>query len=155
MPNLFEKLKKTHLYQDPIEHIYASNIFDVKEYDKLYENQNYPDHKIWKDFQTTYKFKKIRFFNDLNNTDLTQTIICLWFFKDRGDRNKGKDIEISNDKETKTIIYSPNTFLIFYNFCKTNIKIIERKTRSPRRSCLQIYFDYDTYDNICQPIRKN
>ena len=155
MPNLLEKLHKRHLHNKPIEYIYATSIFDLKEYDKLYENQIDPDHQVWNDFRTTYKFKKIRFFNDLNNADLTQTIICLWFFKDRGDRNKGKDIEISNDKETKTIIYSPNTFLIFYNFCKTNIKIIERKTRSPRRSCLQIYFDYDTYDNICQPIRKN
>ena len=74
MPNLFAKLKKTHLYQDPIEHIYASNIFDIKEYDKLYENQNNPNHKVWKDFQTTYNFKKIRFFNDLNNVELDETM---------------------------------------------------------------------------------
>ena len=94
MPNLFQKLKKTHLYQDPIEHIYASDIFDIKEYDKLYENQNNPNHKVWKDFQTTYNFKKIRFFNDLNNVELDETILCLWFFKDRSDRNKGKDIKI-------------------------------------------------------------
>ena len=151
MPNLFQKLKKTHLYQDPIEHIYASNIFDIKEYDKLYENQNNPNHKVWKDFQTTYNFKKIRFFNDLNNVELDETILCLWFFKDRSDRNKGKDIKIKD----KTILYLPNTFFILYNSCQNNIKILKRDTMVPTRPCLQLYFDYETYDNICQHIKKN
>ena len=151
MPNLFAKLKKTHLYQDPIEHIYASNIFDIKEYDKLYENQNNPNHKVWKDFQTTYNFKKIRFFNDLNNVELDETILCLWFFKDRSDRNKGKDIKIKD----KTIRYLPNTFFILYNSCQNNIKILKRDTMVPTRPCLQLYFDYETYDNICQHIKKN
>ena len=151
MPNLFQKLKKTHLYQDPIEHIYASDIFDIKEYDKLYENQNNPNHKVWKDFQTTYNFKKIRFFNDLNDVKLDETILCLWFFKDRNDRNKGKDIKIKD----KTILYLPNTFFILYNSCQNNIKILKRDTMVPTRPCLQLYFDYETYDNICQHIKKN
>ena len=151
MPNLFQKLKKTHLYQDPIEHIYASDIFDIKEYDKLYENQNNPNHKVWKDFQTTYNFKKIRFFNDLNDVKLDETILCLWFFKDRSDRNKGKDIKIKD----KTILYLPNTFFILYNSCQNNIKILKRDTMVPTRPCLQLYFDYETYDNICQHIKKN
>ena len=151
MPNLFQKLKKTHLYQDPIEHIYASDIFDIKEYDKLYENQNNPNHKVWKDFQTTYNFKKIRFFNDLNDVKLDETILCLWFFKDRSDRNKGKDIKIKD----KTILYLPNTFFILYNSCQNNITILKRDTMVPTRPCLQLYFDYETYDNICQHIKKN
>ena len=149
MPNLFAKLKKTHLYQDPIEHIYASNIFDIKEYDKLYENQNNPNHKVWKDFQTTYNFKKIRFFNDLNNVELDETILCLWFFKDRNDRNKGKDIKIKD----KTIRYLPNTFFILYNSCQNNIKILKRDTMVLTRPCLQLYFDYETYDKIIKIIR--
>ena len=149
MPNLFAKLKKTHLYQDPIEHIYASNIFDIKEYDKLYENQNNPNHKVWKDFQTTYNFKKIRFFNDLNNVELDETILCLWFFKDRSDRNKGKDIKIKD----KTILYLPNTFFILYNSCQNNIKILKRDTMVLTRPCLQLYFDYETYDKIIKIIR--
>lgn len=149
MPNLFAKLKKTHLYQDPIEHIYASNIFDIKEYDKLYENQNNPNHKVWKDFQTTYNFKKIRFFNDLNDVKLDETILCLWFFKDRNDRNKGKDIKIKD----KTIRYLPNTFFILYNSCQNNIKILKRDTMVLTRPCLQLYFDYETYDKIIKIIR--
>ena len=149
MPNLFQKLKKTHLYQDPIEHIYASDIFDIKEYDKLYENQNNPNHKVWKDFQTTYNFKKIRFFNDLNNVELDETILCLWFFKDRNDRNKGKDIKIKD----KTIRYLPNTFFILYNSCQNNIKILKRDTMVLTRPCLQLYFDYETYDKIIKIIR--
>ena len=149
MPNLFQKLKKTHLYQDPIEHIYASDIFDIKEYDKLYENQNNPNHKVWKDFQTTYNFKKIRFFNDLNNVELDETILCLWFFKDRSDRNKGKDIKIKD----KTILYLPNTFFILYNSCQNNIKILKRDTMVLTRPCLQLYFDYETYDKIIKIIR--
>ena len=149
MPNLFQKLKKTHLYQDPIEHIYASDIFDIKEYDKLYENQNNPNHKVWKDFQTTYNFKKIRFFNDLNDVKLDETILCLWFFKDRNDRNKGKDIKIKD----KTILYLPNTFFILYNSCQNNIKILKRDTMVLTRPCLQLYFDYETYDKIIKIIR--
>ena len=149
MPNLFQKLKKTHLYQDPIEHIYASDIFDIKEYDKLYENQNNPNHKVWKDFQTTYNFKKIRFFNDLNDVKLDETILCLWFFKDRNDRNKGKDIKIKD----KTIRYLPNTFFILYNSCQNNIKILKRDTMVLTRPCLQLYFDYETYDKIIKIIR--
>ena len=149
MPNLFQKLKKTHLYQDPVEHIYASNIFDIKEYDKLYENQNNPNHKVWKDFQTTYNFKKIKFFNDLNNVELDETILCLWFFKDRSDRNKGKDIKIKD----KTILYLPNTFFILYNSCQNNIKILKRDTMVLTRPCLQLYFDYETYDKIIKIIR--
>jgi len=149
VPNLFQKLKKTHLYQDPIEHIYASDIFDIKEYDKLYENQNNPNHKVWKDFQTTYNFKKIRFFNDLNDVKLDETILCLWFFKDRNDRNKGKDIKIKD----KTIRYLPNTFFILYNSCQNNIKILKRDTMVLTRPCLQLYFDYETYDKIIKIIR--
>ena len=149
MPNLFQKLKKTHLYQDPIEHIYASDIFDIKENDKLYENQNNPNHKVWKDFQTTYNFKKIRFFNDLNDVKLDETILCLWFFKDRNDRNKGKDIKIKD----KTIRYLPNTFFILYNSCQNNIKILKRDTMVLTRPCLQLYFDYETYDKIIKIIR--
>ena len=154
MPNLFAKLKKTHLYNDTIEYIYAQNIFDLKEYDKLYELQNYFNEKHWNNFKKEYNLK-CKFFNDLKDIDINETIICLWFFVERADRIKNKDLEISCGNTKKLIAYSPNTFLIFYNDCKTNIKIIERKKYFPRRPCLQIYFNYETYNNICQHIKKN
>ena len=33
----WDKLKPNHYFRDPITHIYAQDIFDTKEYDKLYE----------------------------------------------------------------------------------------------------------------------
>ena len=36
----WEKLKQNHYNKDPVEHIYSKTIFDMKEYDDLYENQN-------------------------------------------------------------------------------------------------------------------
>ena len=36
------KLKKQHYFKEPVEYFYASSIFDTKEYDALYENQDDP-----------------------------------------------------------------------------------------------------------------
>ena len=31
----WEKLKINHIFENPVRHIYASTLFDIKEYDKL------------------------------------------------------------------------------------------------------------------------
>ncbi len=146
---IWEKLRKPHYHKEPVEYIYATGIFDLKEYEKLYENQNDLSHQVWNDFQTTHKFKKINFFNDLKNIDLNKTITCLWFFKDRGDKNAGNDIELG-DKNKRIIVFRTNTFFI------TNcpyIKILSRKKYFPRRQCLQIEMSVNTYNNIIEKLK--
>ena len=36
----WEKLKPVHYFKEPVTYFYSSSIFDTKEYDALYENQN-------------------------------------------------------------------------------------------------------------------
>ena len=145
MPNLFEKIKKSHLQLDPIEYIYVSNIIDIKEYDKLYELQKYFTGDYWNNFKKKYKID-CNFFDDINDIDKKLDVICLWFFKDRGDRHKGDDIEIGTTNK-KIIVYKPNTFFIIK---QSNIKILQRKKTYQQisRPCLQIKMTVNTYDNL-------
>ena len=51
----WQKLRKPHYHKEPVEYIYATAIFDLKEYDSLYENQNDLSHQVWQNFDTKYK----------------------------------------------------------------------------------------------------
>ena len=144
MPNLFAKLQQTHLFQVPLEHIYASNIFDEKEYDKLYENQNNPDHKVWQDFDTKHKIG-FEFFKDLRKFNKDKEVICLWFFKERSDNSKNNAIEL----EGKNIMYSPNTFFITKS---KNIKINDAGKQWPYRPVLQLDLSIKEYNKIIKMI---
>ena len=97
------EIKKSHYHKEPVEHILASAIFDLKEYDILYENQNNLSHQVWQDFDTKYK-KGFEFFKDLREFNKDKEVICLWFFKDRDDRKTGNDIDL----EGKIIKYTLN-----------------------------------------------
>ena len=44
----WEKLKTNHFFKEPVEHVYTSTVYDIKDYDKLYENQNILTHKYGK-----------------------------------------------------------------------------------------------------------
>ena len=112
--NWFE-IKKSHYHKEPVEHILADAIFNLKEYDILYENQNNLSHQIWQDFDAKYKIG-FEFFKDLREFNKDKEVICLWFFKERSDNSKNDDIEL----EGKNIMYSPNTFFITKS---KNIKI--------------------------------
>ena len=62
------EIKKSHYHKEPVEHILSPAIFNLKEYDILYENQNNLSHQVWQDFDTKYKigfefFKDLREFN--------------------------------------------------------------------------------------------
>ena len=140
----WEKLRKPHYHKEPVEYIYATGIFNLKEYDKLYENQNNLSHQIWQDFDTNYK-KGFEFFKDLREFNKNKEVICLWFFKDRDDRKTGNDIDL----EGKIIKYRPNTFLITKS---KNIKIIERKSILPNRPVLQLDLSIKEYDKIIKTI---
>ena len=140
----WEKIKKSYYYKEPVEHILAPAIFDLKEYDILYENQNNLSHQVWQDFDIKYKIG-FEFFKDLREFNKDKEVICLWFFKDRDDRKTGNDIDL----EGKIIKYRPNTFLITRS---KNIKIIERKVPLPYRPVLQLDLSIKKYNKIIKMI---
>ena len=138
------EIKKSHYHKEPVEHILAPAIFNLKEYDILYENQNNLSHQVWQDFDTKYKIG-FEFFKDLREFNKDKEVICLWFFKDRSDNSKNNAIEL----EGKNIMYSPNTFFITKS---KNIKIIERKSVLPNRPVLQLDLSIKEYNKIIKMI---
>ena len=141
----WEKLKKTHYHEEPVEYIYATGIFDLKEYDSLYENQNNLSHQVWQEFDAKYKVG-YEFLRDIKDLNLNKEVICLWFFKDRSDRDAGVDIDLSG----KLITYTQNTFLITES---KELKILKRKKFFPIRPALQIDLSKKIFDEITKPFK--
>ena len=141
----WEKIKKSHYYKEPVEHILAPAIFNLDEYDSLYENQNNLSHQVWQDFDTKYKIG-FEFFKDLREFNKDKEVICLWFFKERSDSSKNNAIELKG----KNIIYSPNTFFITKS---KNIKISDKGKRWPTRPVLQLDLSIKEYNKIIKMIR--
>ena len=138
------EIKKSHYHKEPVEHILADAIFNLKEYEILYENQNNLSHQIWQDFDTKYKIG-FEFFKDLREFNKDKEVICLWFFKERSDNSKNNDIEL----EGKNIMYSPNTFFITKS---KNIKISDKGKRWPYRPVLQLDLSIKEYNKIIKMI---
>ena len=137
----WEKLKKPHYHEEPVEHILATAIFSLKEYDSLYENQNNLSHQVCQEFDTKYKVG-YEFLQDIKDVSLNKEVICLWFFKDRSDRDAGVDIDLSG----KLITYYPNTFLITKS---KKLKILKRKKNfAPGRPAIQIDLNTKQFDKI-------
>ena len=137
----WEKLKPHHYHKEPVEYIYTRTIFDLKKYDKLYENQNNLMHEVWKEFHGTYRVG-FELLDDIRDINKDKDITCLWFFKDRGDRSAGTDIKIAGH----TITYYPNTFLITES---KDIKILE-KNEYIRRPVVQLDLSRKTYKSIVE-----
>ena len=78
----WEKLKPNHYFDDPVTHIYTQSMFDTREYDRLYENQNNLNHQSWQEFDSKYR-TGFEFKNGFSDIDFNREIICLWFFKER------------------------------------------------------------------------
>ena len=116
--NFFKRLSKRYHRTDPVEYIMGPIILPTLEYDDLYENQTRLDGTAWKKFEENYKLKYI-FHDDLRDVDLDRDIICLWFFRERSDRDPGTDIKLAG----KILTYLANSILI--TPCK-QIKIKER-----------------------------
>ena len=138
------EIKKSHYHKKPVEHILASAIFNLKEYDILYENQNNLSHQVWQDFDTKYKIG-FEFFKDLREFNKDKEVICLWFFKERSDDSKNNDIELDG----KNITYSPNTFFITKS---KNIKINDAGKQWPYRPVLQLDLSIKEYNKIIKII---
>ena len=77
----WEKIKVNHYFSRPVEYIYASAIFDLKEYDKLYENQNNLLHRLWQEFRSKYKLRldQTIFHDDLQQINLDRSALVQQF----------------------------------------------------------------------------
>tara|TARA_B100000900_G_scaffold240017_1_gene204001 strand:+ start:354 stop:788 length:435 start_codon:yes stop_codon:yes gene_type:complete len=103
----WDSIKKQHIFKEPVEHIYTAELFDRKEYDKLYENMNNLEHPLWTEFDSKYKIP-FELYYDIRDINKNKEVICLWFFMDRNDKSSGVDIVLAGKK----LRYFHNTFLI-------------------------------------------
>ncbi len=113
----WDSIKKQHIFKEPVEHIYTAELFDRKEYDKLYENMNNLEHPLWTEFDSKYKIP-FELYYDIRDINKNKEVICLWFFMDRNDKSSGVDIVLAGKK----LRYFHNTFLITQS---KDIKILE------------------------------
>lgn len=141
----WEKLKPKHYYTEPVEHIYSMSVFDTKEYDMLYENQNNLDHKCWQDFDSKYKIG-FEFKEDFTKLELNKEVICLWFFKERSDQTLAH-VQVAE----KQLGYHPNTFLITKS---KDIKFVETKRKYIRNPFVQLDMSEKQYDDIVSRFQK-
>ena len=141
----WEKVKPQHFFVNPVEHIYTMSLFDMQEYDKLYENQNNLDHKVWQEFDekysTGYEFKE-----DFSNINFKKEIMCLWFFKERSDRTTS--YVVVNGKDLN---YTPNTFLITKS---KDIKLKKTKRMYIRHPFVQIDLSLIVWNKILKRFNK-
>lgn len=141
----WEKLKPNHFFEEPVEHIYTMGLFDTKEYDKLYENQNDLNNKVWQDFDrkyiTGYEFK-----DDFSEINFNKEIMCLWFFKERSDRTISY-VALNGKK----LPYTPNTFLITKS---KDIKLEKTKRKYIRHPFVQIDLSLSVWNKILKRFDK-
>ena len=95
---------------------------------------------LWTNFRNTHNIK-CQFHDDIKDIDLSHDIVCLWFFRERSDRDAANDIDVAG----KIISFTANKLLIAY---AKDIKIIKRKRFFPRRPCVQIAISNEVYVNI-------
>ena len=136
----FKKLNKRYHHTDPVEHILGRTFHPVAEYDDLYENQTRFNGVVWTKFKETYNLK-CQFHNDLQDVDFSNDITCLWFFRERADRDAGNDIKLAD----KVVAFQANALFITPS---KEIKIQKRKVFFPRRPCVQIDINNEMYLNI-------
>lgn len=137
---LFEKLKKSHYRKDPEEHFYAQMIYNLTEYDRLYENQLNQNSEAWASFRNVYELK-YKFLENIEEIDLDQDIICIWFFRERADQDSANDLTLVD----RVIVNKPNAFFISPS---RNIKIHKRTKFFTRRPCAQFFLSKEDYVNI-------
>jgi len=138
--DFYKRLDKKYYHTDPVEHILGRTFRPVAEYDDLYENQTRFDGVIWTKFKETYNLN-CQFHNDLQDVDFEKDITCLWFFRERTDRDAGNDIKLAD----KVITFQANSLFITPS---KEIKIQKRKVYFPRRPCVQIHISNAHYVNI-------
>ena len=148
---MFNKILKSHFSNDPVEHIYTNNLLDIKEFDRLYENQSRFNNKLWTEFKNKHKLD-CTFLNDLNDVNMQVDVLCLLFFKERADNKKSQDIEIGVMDIQKEIKYIQNSLLILPNHLLT-FSILTRTKPYIRRPCLQIKLSLKQYNDIISNLK--
>ena len=141
---IWDKLKPNHYFQDPTPHIYTITIFDTREYDKLYENQNNLSHNVWQEFNSKYR-TGYEFKEDFSGIDFQKEIMCLWFFKERSDSTKSY-VEVAG----KQLAYTPNTFLITKS---KDIKLVQTKRKYIRHPLVQIDMTNNHWQTLLSKLR--
>lgn len=117
------QILKNHINRNP-NFIYKTTAFDLKLYDRVYENWNRLEHKSWQQFQKQNQFRIIEKFDNQESYQYTgdRQWVGYIFFKDRTDR---RHIQVKFSETSKE--YKPNTLLIIE---KSN-KIHFSKPESP------------------------
>ena len=115
------KFLKSHIHKNP-DYVYKTSAFDLKIYDRLYENWHRPDHKTWIDLQAQNDIKIIKRFQNRDSYlhDGKDEKIGFIFFKDRTDR-RHLQINFSNT----SVDYLPNTLLILHKSYPINFSKAE------------------------------
>jgi hypothetical protein len=140
----WEKLKPSHYFKDPVEHIYSQTIFDQQEYDKLYENQNNLEHHVWQEFDKKYKVG-FEFKEKFSDIDLDKQVMCLWFFKERSN-STASYVQVDD----KQLTYLSNTFLITKS---KKISFVETKKKYIRYPLVQLDLMNEQFENIVKRFR--
>ena len=141
----WHKLQKQNYHDEPVEHICATNIIELNEYDRLYENQNNIHHPVWQEFCERYKTKAVLHEN-FSKIDFDKEVICLWFFKDRNDRTAAH-VHING----KQIRYNPNVFLLTKSKA---IKMFYADRKYIRNPLIQLDISLENYNNILKRFQK-
>lgn len=141
----WNKLHSKHYFSNPVEYVHAFDIFPVKEYDILYENQKDLDHPVWREFDEKYKVG-FEFKEDIKDIDFNREIIALWFFRERSDNNHPPGLMLKE----KFIAYMPNHFLITKY---KDITIKEAKRKFIRRPLIQLDIKKQQYEEIINKIK--
>ena len=141
----WNKLQTQHYHDEPVEHVCATNIIELNEYDRLYENQNNLNHQVWQDFCEKYNTKAVLHEN-FSKINFNKEIICLWFYKDRNDRTAAH-VHING----KQIRYNPNVFLLTKS---KSIKMFYTERKYIRSPLIQLDMTVETNNNIVKRFQK-
>jgi len=137
----WNKLKPQNYHTEPVEHVLATNIIELNDYDKLYENQNNLNHQLWQDFDEKYKLG-FEFKEDITEIDLQREIVAVWCFRERNDRSKPPHFILAGKK----IAYYPNALIITES---KDIKIDDGKSKKYiRRPFIQLDINKDTFAKL-------
>lgn len=129
------KILENHINTNP-NFIYKTTAFDLKLYDRVYENWHRPDHESWEQFE---KQNQLRIKEKFDNKESYQYIgdqnwVGYIFFKDRTDR---RHIQVTFGEISKE--YKPNTVLIIEKSNK--IEFSKPESPMPDKPFLVVEFD--------------
>lgn len=126
---------ENHINRNP-NFIYKTTAFDLKLYDRVYENWHRPHHESWEQFEKQNQFRIKEKFDNQESYQYTgdQSWIGYIFFKDRTDR---RHIEFTFGDISKE--YKPNAVLIIE---KSNmIEFSKPESPMPNKPFLVVEFD--------------